>query len=226
MEHIKTHFNNSFSSDSGISKESPPSKTEPIKLDLSNNNSTTTLYDATTQPEDPSPEQPSILESFDLQEKLAELIKSAAEKPIAESKFEKSQTALPDINSAKSFTFSSPPQSGTSLSVPTTPSLVLQKPKAQNLPRFHCHICNKAFNRKHDLYRHERRHLGVKPYKCSVCGKNFSDSGNILKHIRNHHQNEPGAHYIVDGAILEIRSVFKIRVMFSCRDYQFNLKTN
>jgi hypothetical protein len=39
---------------------------------------------------------------------------------------------------------------------------------------FRCDQCTQAFNRNHDLKRHKRIHLAVKPYPCGACDKSFS----------------------------------------------------
>ena len=39
---------------------------------------------------------------------------------------------------------------------------------------FKCDQCAQAFNRNHDLKRHQRIHLAVKPYPCVRCEKSFS----------------------------------------------------
>jgi uncharacterized Zn-finger protein len=36
---------------------------------------------------------------------------------------------------------------------------------------FKCDQCVQSFNRNHDLKRHKRIHLSVKPYGCEKCGK-------------------------------------------------------
>jgi uncharacterized Zn-finger protein len=39
---------------------------------------------------------------------------------------------------------------------------------------FKCDKCGQSFNRNHDLKRHSRIHLAVKPYPCHSCDKQFS----------------------------------------------------
>jgi hypothetical protein len=39
---------------------------------------------------------------------------------------------------------------------------------------FKCDLCPQSFNRNHDLKRHKRIHLAVKPYPCGECEKSFS----------------------------------------------------
>ncbi|ORX78483.1 hypothetical protein BCR32DRAFT_188459, partial [Anaeromyces robustus] len=48
-----------------------------------------------------------------------------------------------------------------------------------------CKICNKVFNRKYDLQRHNKIHLGIKPYKCINCNKTFTRSDYLKRHLRN-----------------------------------------
>lgn len=74
-------------------------------------------------------------------------------------------------------------------------------PDSSQLPT-DCCICMSTFERHHDLWRHERRHIGIKPFKCNFCPDNkyFTDSGNIKKHIRHKHPgimtNRIGLDYI------------------------------
>jgi uncharacterized Zn-finger protein len=35
-------------------------------------------------------------------------------------------------------------------------------------------VCPQSFNRNHDLKRHKRIHLAVKPFPCTNCEKSFS----------------------------------------------------
>ena len=55
-----------------------------------------------------------------------------------------------------------------------------------------CCVCKRPFERKHDLWRHERRHIGIKPFSCNLCvvPNYFTDSGNIRKHIRHKHKRQ------------------------------------
>lgn len=39
---------------------------------------------------------------------------------------------------------------------------------------FKCDTCPASFNRNHDLKRHTRIHLAIKPYPCGFCDKSFS----------------------------------------------------
>lgn len=47
----------------------------------------------------------------------------------------------------------------------------------QELRRFKCDTCSKAFRYKHHLKEHERIHSGEKPYECQFCQRKFSHSG-------------------------------------------------
>jgi hypothetical protein len=47
-------------------------------------------------------------------------------------------------------------------------------PPPQSERPFKCTECQQAFNRNHDLKRHQRIHLEIKPYACEDCGKRFS----------------------------------------------------
>ena len=45
---------------------------------------------------------------------------------------------------------------------------------AQNDRPFRCDSCPQSFHRNHDLMRHKRIHLAVKPFPCPYCDKSFS----------------------------------------------------
>ncbi|KAK4043736.1 hypothetical protein C8A01DRAFT_43305 [Parachaetomium inaequale] len=55
-------------------------------------------------------------------------------------------------------------------------------PAPQSERPFKCDICQQAFNRNHDLKRHQRIHLAVKPFGCGDCEKRFSRKDALKRH--------------------------------------------
>lgn len=53
----------------------------------------------------------------------------------------------------------------------------------ENRP-YPCHLCRRAFARKHDLQRHVRVHTGEKPYVCPCCKKAFARTDALKRHLR------------------------------------------
>ncbi len=59
---------------------------------------------------------------------------------------------------------------------------------------FSCQFCEKVYNRKDNLYKHQRAKHGHEPvvyvrkYKCGVCGTNFTHSHSLIRHIRDVHK--------------------------------------
>ncbi|CAO3643413.1 unnamed protein product [Mucor hiemalis] len=55
--------------------------------------------------------------------------------------------------------------------------------KVESRP-YPCHMCKRAFARKHDLQRHIRVHTGDKPYQCPCCKKSFARTDALKRHLR------------------------------------------
>ncbi|KAJ8283225.1 hypothetical protein COCON_G00020750 [Conger conger] len=56
---------------------------------------------------------------------------------------------------------------------------------------YKCTCCEKSFNTKSGLYRHNRVSTGVKPFKCTVCGKCFTDPSSLNRHSMIHTGEKP-----------------------------------
>jgi uncharacterized Zn-finger protein len=48
---------------------------------------------------------------------------------------------------------------------------------------FYCHLCPTTFSRNHDLKRHIRIHLGIRPHKCQTCPKSFTRADALHRHV-------------------------------------------
>jgi uncharacterized Zn-finger protein len=55
---------------------------------------------------------------------------------------------------------------------------------------FTCSHCEKSFTRKPNLIRHEKIHLGERPYQCPLCSKYFSQMTHLKKHQLTHDEKE------------------------------------
>lgn len=67
-------------------------------------------------------------------------------------------------------------------------------PAPQSERPFKCNECPQAFNRNHDLKRHQRIHLAVKPFGCEDCEKRFSRK-DALKVSQTIYRNPVGAFF-------------------------------
>ncbi|KXS14610.1 hypothetical protein M427DRAFT_99520 [Gonapodya prolifera JEL478] len=81
------------------------------------------------------------------------------------------------------------------MSVPKSLATRLAKLSQEDLEgrTFKCDNCPAAFVRKHDLRRHERIHLGLKPYVCRFCSKAFARLDAMNRHTMLKNCKKPGA---------------------------------
>ena len=54
-----------------------------------------------------------------------------------------------------------------------------------------CDQCEKLFNDKFALRRHQNVHTGEKPLKCKLCAKSFSQKEIMKTHITSHKRENP-----------------------------------
>ncbi|KAJ3336342.1 hypothetical protein HDU93_003044 [Gonapodya sp. JEL0774] len=80
-------------------------------------------------------------------------------------------------------------------SVPKSLATRLSKLSQEELEgrTFRCDNCPAAFVRKHDLRRHERIHLGLKPYVCRFCSKAFARLDAMNRHTMLKNCKKPAA---------------------------------
>ncbi|KAG5363783.1 Transcriptional regulator MET32 [Yarrowia sp. B02] len=67
-----------------------------------------------------------------------------------------------------------------------------QPPETPNVPaydvgsadkQFKCDQCECSFRRNHDLRRHKRSHLPVRPFPCTTCSRSFSRKDALKRHL-------------------------------------------
>lgn len=51
---------------------------------------------------------------------------------------------------------------------------------------YKCRFCGKQLASKNSLIRHERIHIGDRPYMCYICQKTFADNYGCIRHINQH----------------------------------------
>ena len=69
------------------------------------------------------------------------------------------------------------------------PNVFKQSHSVQKL--FQCEYCEKGFNFKSDLKRHEMSHTGKKPFSCQYCGKGLNSKGHLKEHEMIHTGEKP-----------------------------------
>lgn len=72
---------------------------------------------------------------------------------------------------------------GTPGAAPFWPPPYRPAPAAPPARNFKCSACPASFARNHDLKRHARIHLAVKPFPCGYCDKSFSRKDALKRHI-------------------------------------------
>jgi hypothetical protein len=94
-------------------------------------------------------------------------------------------TPAPAVLLPPSSTSSTLSSSSSSISSKTTKSTTSARPVTATESRpYPCHLCRRAFARKHDLQRHVRVHTGDKPYVCPCCKKAFARTDALKRHLR------------------------------------------
>jgi len=78
---------------------------------------------------------------------------------------------------------------------PVKPRNVSKRTKTKDGKSFPCSMCSSSFSRNHDLKRHIRIHLGIRPYKCDTCPKSFTRQDAL-----NRHKNIRGCRRALEGA--------------------------
>ncbi|XP_058840329.1 zinc finger protein 878-like isoform X2 [Topomyia yanbarensis] len=77
----------------------------------------------------------------------------------------------------------------------------------QNIRKYKCELCPKAFGYQHKYKEHMNMHSGVKAYQCRYCQKSFTHSSNLLVHQRIHTKIKPhkcltcGTSYVTTSAL-------------------------
>ena len=69
----------------------------------------------------------------------------------------------------------------------------LMTPQPQTIPNseytYTCAICGKGFDFPSHMERHNRIHLGIKPFACKFCDRRFATKGNMQSHLVTHYKD-------------------------------------
>lgn len=92
-------------------------------------------------------------------------------------------------------------QGHTSSPSPNLPPQQQQQQQQSQQKQFQCSQCSLSFRRNHDLKRHVKIHLPVRPYSCDLCAKAFNRKDALRRHViskackmgpsKQQHQQQP-----------------------------------
>ncbi|KAF7723094.1 hypothetical protein EC973_002378 [Apophysomyces ossiformis] len=94
-----------------------------------------------------------------------------------------SQPPQPQESSSHTIALPTPPKAAPAAAEAQAQGAPRQAPSTDIRP-YPCHMCTRAFARKHDLQRHIRVHTGAKPYSCLCCKKAFARTDALKRHLR------------------------------------------
>ncbi|ELT97070.1 hypothetical protein CAPTEDRAFT_181403 [Capitella teleta] len=82
---------------------------------------------------------------------------------------------------------------------------------------FKCNVCDRSFNQRIHLKKHESKHTGIKPYKCDKCDYATVERSHLRVHMRTHTGEKPYKCEYCDYATAQ-NSTLKIHLRRHHRD--------